>query len=184
LLWLASTPLGERVRRSEPSAAGQGATGAANATSEATRSRPPRAGAGSRPPATPEPESSDQVRARLAHRALEARTRNDTRHAELSARWASETRDEPWSTDQERALRAAASAAAIDHLLVELECRRTMCRLELSAVDSDTAFALQRARGFSALLGSETGSAMLGGGLDRALEVLAARTGMGSPKGP
>jgi hypothetical protein len=35
-----------------------------------------------------------------------------------------------------------------------------------------------------AQLGTDLGSTMTGGGLDRALEVFAARDGMGSPKGP
>ncbi len=184
LLWLASSPLRDRARRTERAAANQGAAGASNETAESAHARASRAGSGSPPAATPEPETSDELRARLAGQALEARTRNAARHAELSTRWASERRDEPWSTDQEHALRAAASSAAIDHLVIELECRRTLCRVELSAADSDTAFALQRARGFTALLGTDTGSAMHGGGPDRAMEVFAARDGMGSPKGP
>ena len=183
LLWLASSPLRDRVRRTDRAAANQGSIGTANGSSEVAHARVSRAGAGSRP-AAPDHETSDELRARLARQALEVRTRNDARHAELSTRWVTETRDEPWSTDQEHALRAAASSAAIDQLLVELECRRTLCRVELSAADSDTAFALQRARGFTALLGTDTGSAMRGGGPDRAMEVFAARDGMGSPKGP
>jgi hypothetical protein len=35
-----------------------------------------------------------------------------------------------------------------------------------------------------AALGTDTGSAPIGGGRDRALEVFAAREGMGSAKGP
>jgi len=186
LVWLASSLLGARARpQAEGSVAeGAGAAHAASESPEAARPSTTHGSSGGRSAAAPQPESSDEVRARLSRQALEQRSHNDARHAELAARWASETRDEPWSTDQEHALRAAASADAIDHLVIELECRRTLCRLEISAADSNTAFALERAHGFTAQLGTDTGSAMIGGGPDRALEVFAAREGMGSPKGP
>ena len=129
-------------------------------------------------------ETSDQVRARLARQALEQRTRSDARYREYAARWATEQRDEPWSTDQERGLRRQATASGLDHLLFELECRLTLCRVEISAADSDTAFALQRARASPALLGTAPGASIGGGGPDRVLEVFAAREGMGLPKGP
>jgi hypothetical protein len=182
-LWLA----GARPRGGEP-APGPALHRAARAPSAPTSSaiRSPRAGtSGSDAPSEAlHAQTSEQARARLAQRALEQRTRNDARHSELSSRWASETRDEPWSTDQERALRVSATASGLDHLLFELECRRTLCRVEISAADSNTAFALQQARAFMAQLGTDLGSTMTGGGLDRALEVFAARDGMGSPKGP
>lgn len=185
LLWLASMPLAARLRRTHPAAPSPEATRAAHEEAPAAaRARATRNAASSRPNATTRPETSDEVRARLARQALEQRKRNHARHAELSARWASETRDEPWSTDQEHALRAAASTTILDHLLLELECRRTLCRLEISAADSNTAFALQKARAFNAQLGTDTGSAMVGSGPDLVMEVFAAREGMGSPKGP
>lgn len=160
--------IADRAQRSD---ARSGARAAAGAT-------------GTQSPSAPRAETSDQVRARLARQALELRTANDARYRDYVARWPNETRDEPWSSDQERSLRASAVAAGIDHLLFAVECRGTLCRIELSAADSDTAFALQRARGWSALLGQDVGSAPIGSGPDRALEIFTARSGMGAPKGP
>lgn len=187
-LWRWSDRQGASVERAPPARGAGASTGTSGrADGQDTGSAPtPAAGGvgGSRPATAQRTETSDEARARLAQQALQRRALNDESYRDHAARWASEARDEPWSTDQERALRAAASGSGLDHLLIELECRRTLCRVEISAADSNTAFALQRARGFSALLGTETGSAAIGSGPDRALEVFAAREGMGSPRGP
>jgi hypothetical protein len=187
VLWLALAQP-SAVDRSRRPASGSGEPGIADRAQQLDTGSGARAAAagatGTRPPSEPHAQSSDQVRARLARQARELRALNDTRYRDYAARWPNEIRDDPWSSDQERSLRASAAAAGIDHLLFALECRATLCRIELSAADSDTAFALQRARGWSALLGQEVGSAPIGSGADRALEILTARNGMGAPKGP
>jgi len=121
--------------------------------------------------------SSDEVRAQLASRAAEQRAQSEARYAVEGARWKDERREEPWASEREQQLRTAATADGIDYLLVEVECRATLCRLEISAPDSNTAFALQRARTFAPELGKSAGASMIGSGPDRAMEVFIPREG-------
>jgi hypothetical protein len=132
------------------------------------------------PDPKPQPASaaeSDAYRKELVRLAAEQRVRNEARLAVAQQRWQHEQRQEPWATEHEADLRAALELDDLDGLIGSLQCRATLCRIELQAQDSNAAFAVSRARNFQQAVGPQVALDMTGGGLDRSAILFAAREG-------
>jgi hypothetical protein len=89
-----------------------------------------------------------------------------------------EERREPWATLRVRALKLALRQDNMEPLVRSLECRATLCRIELSAADNN---ALVVALRHNIHLGKETGFDTVGGfegdGAERRLVMFTARPG-------
>jgi hypothetical protein len=119
----------------------------------------------------------DHYREKLAGVIAEQRKVNEERYARAIARWPQEQRQEPWAAEREQRLRLAMEQDEVDALLGSLECRATLCRLEISAQDSNAALALSNAHELTREAGSQIASGMSGGGLDRHMILFVAREG-------
>jgi hypothetical protein len=109
--------------------------------------------------------------------AAEQRKRNDARLVVAEQRWPREQRKEPWASQHEAELRAALERDQIDVLIGSLQCRATLCRIELQAQDSNAAVALSNAHNLQEAVGPQTAIGMTRGGLDRTAVLFAARAG-------
>ncbi|MDH5675827.1 MAG: hypothetical protein OEZ06_27125 [Myxococcales bacterium] len=122
-------------------------------------------------------DDPEGYRKRLMEVMRQQREHNTIRLEVAEKRWQKERRDpalaEPW----EKAYQQALLDDGIDGMLMDLECRATLCRLELAAVDSNAAFALQGAKNFQNALGTESATTMAGGGFDRVLVLYVPREG-------
>jgi hypothetical protein len=119
----------------------------------------------------------DPYRKKLAGLVAEQRRLSAERFARADERWPHQRRTEPWATQHEKQLRAAMEADQIDVLIDALECRETLCRLELAAQDSNAAVAFNGARALHRQIGKQTSAAMTGGGLDRRMILYVPREG-------
>jgi hypothetical protein len=122
-----------------------------------------------------DPRENDRYRAELARRINAQQKDNDERYARAAALWPHEQRQEPWATERETAVRNAMQTDRIDHLLMDVQCRQTLCRLEISAKDSDTFGAIKRSATFLGEIGGEPAGGMSGLGYDRALVLFVPR---------
>ncbi|MDD9935572.1 MAG: hypothetical protein OXT09_18320, partial [Myxococcales bacterium] len=102
---------------------------------------------------------------------------NAARIGVAERRFEQETRSPAWAEPHEQALQQALVRDTIDSMLMDVECRETMCRVELSAIDSNAAFALKRGEQFTKELGEQIATKMQGGGFDRVLVIYSARDG-------
>jgi hypothetical protein len=105
----------------------------------------------------------------------EQRAKNERRIGVAEARWEQEQRQDAWAQAQEKLLQQTLVADGIDSLLMDLECRSTMCRIEIAAIDSNAAVALTRAERFRTELGEQLATRMQGGGLERVMVIYAVR---------
>lgn len=116
-----------------------------------------------------------QARQRQAiiDRARERNAANARRWERNSAAWEHETRDPQWAEPHEEDLRMILVDAKVDHLLVNVECRRTMCRVQAETLDSHSFILLSKVPGlFEALGGDEAAMDAVGPPADRILTIL------------
>lgn len=101
-----------------------------------------------------------QARQRQAiiDRANRKRVEDEQRHAKHLAAWETESRDAEWAEAQEEDLRQLMVDSGVDHLLVGVDCRSTMCRLEAEILDTHSYFVLMSVPGLIDSLGGEQAS--------------------------
>ena len=121
----------------------------------------------------------DPYRQKLAAAITEQRRLNDDRFARAKEHWPHEPRQEPWAAERELELRSALQHDGIDARVVSLECRATLCRLQLEAQDSNAAFAVNGAHELAHTAGSQVSSGMTGNGFDRRMILFLPREGPG-----
>jgi hypothetical protein len=120
-------------------------------------------------------KEQDEYRRKLMEESMRARHENDERFERVSGLWEHQGRVEPWASQREQRLRAALQVDRLDHLLLAAECRADLCRLEISAPDSDTAMAFRSSVAFVNEVGPNTAGGMTGSGPDRALVIFVPR---------
>jgi hypothetical protein len=130
------------------------------------------------PPATADQAAAEERRKRLA---VEGDRRHDRRFDAAVARFNLErrrTRQEPWASQTEHALRGALERDRLTRLTRKLECRATLCRIELAAADEGFAHALRSSVHFRRELGVDGASALTGEGSERMMILYVPRRGM------
>jgi hypothetical protein len=133
------------------------------------------AAAGPQPRTVVPMQENDEYRKKLMEQSMAQRQENDERYESASSRWLQQGRMEPWASAREQRLRDALQVDRLDHLLLSAECRADLCRLEISAPDSDTAMAFRSSVAFMNEVGPNTAGGMVGSGPDRALVIFAPR---------
>jgi len=117
------------------------------------------------------------LRERLAD---EGHHRHDQRFDSAVERWQEEQskkRQEPWASRREQALRRAMSQDRMEQLAERVECRATLCRIQLTADDDRTALRVRRAHHFMREVGFQTAGAFAGEGKKRVMVLYVAREG-------
>jgi hypothetical protein len=125
--------------------------------------------------------AADAVRiARKEQLADEGNHRHDQRFDAAVERWKAEPsaqRQEPWATRREQALRRAMEVDGLAQLARHIECRATLCRIELAASDDQTALKMRRGHRFMREVGFQTAGAFAGEGKKRVMVLYVAREG-------
>lgn len=124
-------------------------------------------------------EENEATRARMMAHALEQRRLNDARWSAAEATWHEEARDEAWADGRERELLAAMRAGDTDAIRTGLECRRTLCRVELRVPNSHSFLDPDRSRAFIDALGRDIATQMQGPAAERRMVLFSARDGHG-----
>ncbi|MFI5307667.1 MAG: hypothetical protein ACHQ53_09965 [Polyangiales bacterium] len=141
------------------------------------QTREPNKAAQSLKPQSSTAAQQDAYREALVRAAAEQRKRNEARLVVALQRWPREQRQEPWASQHEAELRSALERDQIDGLIGSLQCRATLCRIELQAQDSNAGIAVSEARNFQQAVGPQNALSMRGGGFDRSAILFAAREG-------
>ena len=118
--------------------------------------------------------------ARQERLADEGHHRHDQRFDAAVARWQREQsgqRQEPWASRREQALRRAMDADGLAQLAQRVECRATLCRIELAAGNDQTALKMRRGHRFMREVGFQTAGAFSGEGEKRVMVLYVAREG-------
>lgn len=167
------------ARTSSPDAAHPAPGSTPQPAKPASGARPADPRAAAQSPATAAiDESAREWHKRLA---VEQDRRHDRRFDAAVARWKDEPRSkrqEPWASERERALRGALNRDGLGRLAQRIECRATLCRLQLAAADTDFTHVLRSAAQLRRELGGESASALGGEGDARALILFVPRRGM------
>jgi membrane-bound lytic murein transglycosylase len=118
--------------------------------------------------------------ARQERLADEGNHRHDQRFDSAVERWQQEKskpRQEPWATRREHALRRAMDADGLAQLAQRIECRATLCRIQLAASGDQTALKIRRGHRFMREVGFQTAGAFAGEGEKRLMVLYVAREG-------
>jgi len=118
--------------------------------------------------------------ARKEQLADEGNHRHDQRFDAAVERWKGEQstpRQEPWASRREQNLRRAMEVDGLAQLAQRVECRATLCRVELAAPDDQTAFKMRRGHRFMREVGFQTAGAFAGEGKKRVMVLYVAREG-------
>jgi hypothetical protein len=98
-----------------------------------------------------------------------ARSQNEARYAFAQERFDAEQRDVGWAPRREQTFVRALGADGLEPAFYEIECRQSLCRIEIPAGSSNAAYALKTATHFMTEVGNAAASGSDGEGEDRAL---------------
>jgi hypothetical protein len=135
------------------------------------------------PRVAPAEAAEDQALAeeRRQRLAVEGDRRHDRRFDAAVARFELERtrpRQEPWASQTEHALRHALQRDRLTPLTRKVECRTTLCRIELAAADEGFAYRLRSSLHFRRELGHDGASALTGEGSERVMILYVPRRGV------
>jgi hypothetical protein len=125
-------------------------------------------------------EGDAERRAREERLADEGKHRHDQRFDSAVERWKEEQskpRDEPWASRREDTLRRAINHDRLERLVQRIECRATLCRIQLAAADAEIGLRLRNAHHFMREVGFQTAGAFAGEGEKRQMLLYVAREG-------
>jgi hypothetical protein len=122
-------------------------------------------------------QAADSTRTAMVERAEALRAVNDERWEGARERFDREKRQPGWADGRERAVRAALEEQGADGLLVQIECRATVCRLELSLGSGHSVLDRATSARLSMVLGNDSTARLTGPPTERAVVLYSARDG-------
>jgi hypothetical protein len=129
------------------------------------------------PAHAPVPTAQPAREVAAAPQAAAAQLPQDPRYLAAVASFEREQKREPWAGQRTRILRNALRADRMEPLLRSIECRSTLCRIELSTPDNEAAMALRQGIHFTKEAGVQMTGGFEGEGEARTLVLFTARPG-------